>query len=182
MLRSIEFNGLPDGEVEVRHNHDVFVLQPSHTEFIRDFMELLKEKKPIAFESLCERYIKSKQNNQYYNFLIVRGFIKCNFIIHDNKLDIDEEGNFVTEFFLCPRIGECKEFNRVCNCPDNTNLSVREVEVLKLIAEGYTNVEISDILYLSPNTVHVHRNNILRKRGLNNTADMTRYYYKNFKS
>jgi LuxR family maltose regulon positive regulatory protein len=47
-------------------------------------------------------------------------------------------------------------------------LSDREIEVLKLIAEGLTNQEIANRLYLSLNTVKVHTRNIYAKLGVNN--------------
>jgi len=45
-------------------------------------------------------------------------------------------------------------------------LSERELEVLQLIAEGLTNKEVSDRLYLSPNTVKVHNRTIFSKLGV----------------
>jgi LuxR family maltose regulon positive regulatory protein len=47
-------------------------------------------------------------------------------------------------------------------------LSERELEVLELIAEGFTNSEIATRLYLSLNTVKVHTRNIYQKLGVNN--------------
>jgi LuxR family maltose regulon positive regulatory protein len=47
-------------------------------------------------------------------------------------------------------------------------LSERELEVLALIAQGRTNQEIGDRLYLSLNTVKVHTRNIYSKMGVNN--------------
>lgn len=180
ILRNIEFIGLPDGEVEVRvMNEPSYKLEQSHREFISAFIELLIAKRPIAFSALEKRYAKSKTNTTYYEFLIVRGFIKCNFIVLDNHLDIDASGNINTEFVLCPRTGECIECGLICNSPANTDLSDREVDVLRLIVSGNDNNMIADTLSISANTVHNHRNNILKKLGLNNTADMVRYWYEN---
>jgi LuxR family maltose regulon positive regulatory protein len=47
-------------------------------------------------------------------------------------------------------------------------LSERELEILHLIAEGLTNPEIADRLYLSLNTVKVHTRNIYGKLGVHN--------------
>lgn len=180
MLRSIEFSGLPDGEVEVRpKGENVFQLTPSHREFITEFIDLLICKRLVALNTLEKRYEKSKANRHYYEFLIVRGFIKCNFIALDNHLDIDEYGNLNTEFILCPRTGECLDCGLICNSPANSELTDREAEILKLIAEGNDNKTIAEILYISVNTVHNHRNNILKKLGKSNTAELVRYWFEN---
>ena len=54
-------------------------------------------------------------------------------------------------------------------------LSSRETEVLCLLAEGLTNREAADRLHLSVNTVASHRQNIMKKLGLKNTVEMTKY-------
>lgn len=45
------------------------------------------------------------------------------------------------------------------------DISDRELEVLKLIAEGYTNIEIADKIFLSKRTVEGHRQNLIDKAG-----------------
>lgn len=57
-------------------------------------------------------------------------------------------------------------------------LSRREREVLKLISEGYTNVEIAEKLFISPLTVDSHRKNIIAKLGVKNTAEMVSFALK----
>jgi len=54
-------------------------------------------------------------------------------------------------------------------------LSAREVEVLRLIALGHTNVEIAHQLDLSPRTVETHRARIHRKLELTTRAELVRY-------
>lgn len=53
-------------------------------------------------------------------------------------------------------------------------LSRREIEVLRLIAEGLTNKEIADKLFISPLTVDSHRKNLIIKLGAKNTASLIR--------
>lgn len=57
-------------------------------------------------------------------------------------------------------------------------LSAREIEVITLIAEGMTNVEISEKLFLSKHTVNTHRKNIMNKLGVKNTAGIVMYAVK----
>lgn len=56
-----------------------------------------------------------------------------------------------------------------------TPLSSREKEVLKLICEQKTNIEIAEKLFISDRTVAGHRNHILEKTGARNTAGMVIY-------
>lgn len=51
----------------------------------------------------------------------------------------------------------------------------REKEVLSLVAEGYTNTEIADHLFISPSTVDTHRKSLLAKFNMKNTAAMVRF-------
>jgi DNA-binding NarL/FixJ family response regulator len=59
-------------------------------------------------------------------------------------------------------------------------LSRRETEILRLIAEGYTNLQISELLSISQNTVKSHVNHIFNKLGVNDRTQAavlaTRYH------
>lgn len=57
-------------------------------------------------------------------------------------------------------------------------LTKRENEVLQAVAEGKTNQEVADALFISIKTVETHKTNILLKLGLRNTADLVRYAIK----
>jgi DNA-binding NarL/FixJ family response regulator len=54
-------------------------------------------------------------------------------------------------------------------------LTSREQEVLQLIAEGKTNKEAAELLHISIKTIEKHRNQVMRKLDLSNTASLTRY-------
>jgi len=54
-------------------------------------------------------------------------------------------------------------------------LTAREEEVLRLLAEGYTNQEVADRLTISVKTVETHRAHILGKLGLRKRAELVRY-------
>jgi DNA-binding NarL/FixJ family response regulator len=54
-------------------------------------------------------------------------------------------------------------------------LTRREIEVLKLMAEGKRTKEIAEILYISPYTVRRHRSNIMEKLNINNLAELVKY-------
>ncbi len=54
-------------------------------------------------------------------------------------------------------------------------LTPRELEVVKLIAEAYTNDQIAEELVISRKTVERHRANILEKLGMRDRVELTRY-------
>jgi len=54
-------------------------------------------------------------------------------------------------------------------------LTPRETEVIKLVAESYTNRQIADTLVISEKTVERHRANILEKLGMRDRVELTRY-------
>ncbi len=54
-------------------------------------------------------------------------------------------------------------------------LSAREVEILNLIAEGYTNEEIADKTFTSKRTIETHRRNMIEKTKTRNTASLIKF-------
>lgn len=54
-------------------------------------------------------------------------------------------------------------------------LTKREIEVLKLIAEEHSNQEIAEKLFISPRTVDSHRRTLIQKLNVKNTAGLVRY-------
>jgi DNA-binding NarL/FixJ family response regulator len=58
-------------------------------------------------------------------------------------------------------------------------LTKREKEILTLIAQGLTDKEIAEKIFLSPLTITTHRKNILSKLGLKNKVELTRFAMEN---
>lgn len=59
------------------------------------------------------------------------------------------------------------------------DLSVREMEIFKLIVEGGSNRNIAEKLFISVRTVETHKNNIMKKIGLKTTVDLVKFAIKN---
>ena len=84
-------------------------------------------------------------------------------------------GNYLTEEIAM-------NFNDISvndSVADWEKLSNREREVLKLVAEGYTNKQIANVMSISIKTVEKHRSNLMSKLGLHNSAALTAYAIKN---
>lgn len=79
--------------------------------------------------------------------------------------------------YLCPDVAATLTSGLVGGASRNPNgpLGDRELQVLRLVAEGHTSAAIASTLRIAVGTVEVHRRNILRKLDLNSVADLTRY-------
>ena len=81
--------------------------------------------------------------------------------------------------YICPEVAEgvLGAFLAKERDPDPDpaweSVTQREREILKLLAEGYTNKEIADMLYISVKTVEKHRANLMSKLDLHNVPKLT---------
>lgn len=60
-----------------------------------------------------------------------------------------------------------------------STLSEREIEILRLVAEGFSNKEIGEKLFISHRTVDTHRTNLMKKLEIHNTAGLVRFALSN---
>lgn len=185
MIDSIEFYNTPDGDVMVKKvNQPVHVLKEKDRDLIQKMLSVINDRYPEAFKALAEIYSKSSMNRVYYEYKMVHRFCRCNFGEYEQqRLDIDHEGMFNFEEVKCPLRGtdDCPYCGVICRPRVNTTLSSRELEILRLIAAGLKNSQISDELHISIFTVIRHRSNIHAKLGVDNTAQMVSYYFNNIK-
>jgi len=65
------------------------------------------------------------------------------------------------------------------NQDDMSQLSAREIEVLKLFCQGLLNQEIADKLFISIRTVETHKTNIMKKINLRSSVDLVKFAIRN---
>ncbi|MFT3931098.1 MAG: response regulator transcription factor [Spongiibacteraceae bacterium] len=81
--------------------------------------------------------------------------------------------------YLCPEVTDAV-IDQIHEPADrNHSLGRRELEVLRLLAEGQRSSEIADRLSISSGTVEVHRRNIMRKLDLHSIAELTKFAIRN---
>jgi DNA-binding CsgD family transcriptional regulator len=143
--------------------------------FISQQYYTIKERYTEAFYMLCDTYPKYQSNHKY---LVVRRFFRCNFFIHDNIPDIDNDGNYHIECVPCPLKGwDCNGQNVICNPKLNTTLSERELEVAReLIYTDNNKIKVADKLFISTHTVENHRRNIYAKLQLSGRNAFSQLY------
>ena len=90
----------------------------------------------------------------------------------DGILDIYEESRNIPEKIL--EIIESKK-PKNNQSTESIELSCRERDILVALAQGLTNKEIADKLYISTHTVISHRKNIVRKTGIKTVSGLTLY-------
>ncbi len=69
--------------------------------------------------------------------------------------------------------------NQVTKKEEQSLLTQREQEIVKLIAKEYSNKQIAEILFISEKTVETHRKNILRKTKAGSVVGLVKYAYAN---
>lgn len=121
---------------------------------------------------------------KYYYQMIqsgVKGFIMKSAGINELLKGITEVANGRSYFSmeLIEKIIHNISSNNKPSEVETTILTKREIEVLKLVALGSTNDEISSKLHISTTTVRTHRANLISKTGCSNTASLVMYAIKN---
>lgn len=85
-------------------------------------------------------------------------------------------GSFLSPIAAAAVVEECQQKVATEGETDSyQNLTDREREMLKLVAEGYTAREIADMLVISLRTVETHKTNLMKKLNIHNKADLIRF-------
>ena len=105
-----------------------------------------------------------------------KGYVTKNSSPHEMVEAIHEVMNGKT--YVCLEIKNSiseQLFSEKEDAPNIKDLSLREIEIIKLITKGQSSKEIALALDIAVRTVEVHRHNILQKLGLKNTASLISY-------
>jgi len=183
MLSNIEFFNNPDGEVSYKAlGEPMRTLTESDRNIISELLSIIRDRYSEAYKVLSELYSRYDRNRFNFEFRMVHRFIRCNFGEYDAlRADIDGNGAFQFEEVRCPLRGECIYECRICKPNMDTALTPREIEVLKLISEGFNAYQIADSLCISKVTVDRHRENMKARLHAGNVADLVRYYCEHIK-
>jgi len=112
----------------------------------------------------------------YGEYTVVRRMIENGALGYVLKNAMSEEVIAGIEAVASGELFLCHEVDLLMKKQENTAiwLTLRERELLKLIVEGYTNPEIAEKIFLSPETIKGYRKNLLFKLGVKNTATLVK--------
>ena len=88
---------------------------------------------------------------------------------------------FAGESYLSPSVAKVfiEDYQQAALTKDKNDpyeqLTDREREVLKLVAEGYTTQQIAEMLTITPKTVEGHKTNLMAKLGIHNRTELIKY-------
>jgi DNA-binding NarL/FixJ family response regulator len=140
-------------------------------------IEAVKEKNPemkVMILSMLdhENYVMKAVNSGACGYLL--------------KSVSEDEMMFAIRHVVAGNLYVCSELtsklvSKLSSLPDENRkeTKIREIEILLLIAEGFTNNEIAEKLFTSRRTVEGHRQNLLEKTGARNTATLIRFAVRN---
>ena len=144
---------------------------------------------------ICEKYpsvkvlILSMYTNEEYVFTAIKNGAKGYLPKNTTRKELVEaiQTIFTGEEFFSEHISNIilKSYIRnVKGTPQteekkDSKLSQRETEILTLFAEGFSNQEIADKLFISIRTVESHKNHIMQKLELKSTMDLLKFAIKN---
>ena len=96
-------------------------------------------------------------------------------VLEDGNYFTDEVASIMMAKYM-KKSTSSKQSTVIVNLEDLTR---REIEILRLIADEMTNNEIAERLYISPRTVDTHRRNLLQKLAVKNTAGLVKFAIQN---
>jgi len=92
--------------------------------------------------------------------------------------EVSRKGFYYNDFIvqaMAKDMGNQQKINS--NALDKAALTKREIEILQLVCDGFSSVQIAEKLFLSEKTVNNHRNNIMQKVVAHNVSGMIKYAY-----
>ncbi len=178
-----------DGEEAFRlakkHKPDVILMDISMPKLNGiEATKLIKQEQPDI-----KIIVLSVHEDEEYVYQMLKAGASGYVLKNANKKEIFEaiRSTLSGERFFSPRISSlivdgfikrAKEQMQIVVRPESTGeqkLTKRELEILKYIAEGYTNRQIAEALFLSFRTINTHRTNLMQKLNIHDTAGLVRH-------
>jgi len=160
------FNYSNAKEVEYKQVIDI-----SDTQIVKNYLPKLKKYNMISDEDAIFNYLQRMKVNDKWSWIITNKIILDNKKYLNYSYNLEDLGN--AGLFLNNKLENT--FSDINAWQKFQSLTKREKEILKHLANGNSTKEITEIYYVSENTVKKHRENINRKIDCNKIHDLIRF-------
>lgn len=174
-------NGRQAVEITLQKNVDVVLLDINMPDMNGiEACKKIKEKSPYT-----QVIALTIHEDEEYLFEMIRSGISAYLLkdVNPDQLIHTIKGSARGESFIPPKLMArvFREFNRLSSGPgdESHGLTKRELDVLKLVAQGYNNKSIAEKLYISEKTVKNHLTNIFQKLDVSDRTQAVLYAIKN---
>ena len=163
-----------NGLAEIIRNNFRFVVKTFY-----DFVSFSGSEKSITSKTIFFTDENISESKEYINFINGSPEFRS-FTIVNSKQEKDAEPGLLRIFLTDTPDEIYEKVKRVIRhqeliSEENEGLSNREMDVLKLVALGFSNKEIAEKLYISTHTVMSHRKNLTEKLGIKSISGLTVY-------
>jgi DNA-binding CsgD family transcriptional regulator len=177
-LHNIEFQRTQDRSIIYQQAGGEFVMLTEKDPIIVILDEKIKTEYPEAYAVLDKEFSKSRADIRKHRFDIVCAFLSCNCGGSDERMDIDEDGDFNFETANCPSLF-CKYRGVVCCGKFKTNMTKRQEETMwwyiHYMRMGFEPQQIRELvgakLGISPETVDTNKRDAFDREGVNSMAE-----------
>lgn len=114
--------------------------------------------------------------NQMINEADINGYVMKNIGKEELVTAIEKIANGGI-YFTDVVLNELEKYSHIKKENEETHLTTREIEIIKLLEKELSNKQIADILFISERTVETHRKNIFRKTHTNTVLGLIKYAY-----
>lgn len=150
---------------------DIAMPGPSGIEVARTIRQFDRETKILVLSSIDRPEIVGQAL-----LAGVNGYLLKDFVLGELRAALDTV--LVGERYLSPRImGASSGANGDPSAGSNTLLTLRQTEILRLVASGLTTKEIARELGISPKTVEFHRSRLMERIGVHDVTGLTRFAF-----
>lgn len=197
-LPSIKFHYFSENVEEMLGSTPVDIINSKGDLFFKSFdgdFQLMNEitaKVFEAFHNLTETERSGSSINLYYNAINIKTKRRFSVIQQNFPLSFDSNGflkgylGVITDISIYAQLKQPKATvisntgkvmkEITSGSLEKGKLSEREIEILKLIAEGFSSDQIAKALNISYHTVRTHRKNILKKTNFSTIDDVIEYH------
>lgn len=150
---------------------DIAMPGPSGIEVARTIRQLDLETKILILSSIDRPEIIEQALNAGVN-----GYLLKDFVLAELQEALDTV--LLGRCFLSPKIqGMSLNTDTYANTSRNARLTLRQTEILRLVASGLTTKEIARKLGISPKTVEFHRSRLMERIGVHDVTGLTRFAF-----